>query len=141
MMRRQFTGGVTLISNFAQVTEAVGAAMQGRVVQACHEVRNEWMRTLSGARSGKRYRVPGAKRWYTASAPGQAPAQATGRLRQSIRVMPRFGWRGAQARVGTPLEYAVYLEYGTRYMDPRPHLRVSYERARPAIRRILGERM
>lgn len=142
---------VRLISNFKQVTGAITKRLPQQCLRACHEVRNEWVRILAGARSGRRYKVPGtgtpgvrgSGTYYTASAPGEAPAPRLGSagLRGSIRVMPRFEFGKAQARVGTELEYAIYLEYGTRYMDPRPSLGPALDKARPAIDRIFSERL
>ena len=138
---------VKLISNFLSVKKKVGEAVPPRVMRACHEVRNEWLSVLSGARSGRRYKVPatgkkgvrGSGTYYTASAPGEAPAQRLGDLRRSLRVQPRIEPGRVQARVGSELEYAVFLEYGTRTMQPRPHLSIAYERALPAIRAIFRE--
>ena len=170
---------VKLISNFLSVKKKVGEAVPPRVMRACHEVRNEWLSVLSGARSGRFYRIPGTTRkrrsgaagrvraqapkggwgegaetqtgaasllatagrggFYRASAPGEAPAQRLGDLRRSLRVQPRIEPGRVQARVGSDLEYAVYLEYGTETMQPRPHLRIAYQRALPAIRAIFRE--
>ncbi len=41
---------------------------------------------MTGPKSGRRYKMPGTKTTYQASAPGQAPAVATGNLRTSITI-------------------------------------------------------
>jgi len=41
---------------------------------------------MTGAKSGRRYKLPGTQTTYQASAPGQAPAVATGNLRTSITI-------------------------------------------------------
>lgn len=51
----------------------------------------------------------------------------TGRLRDSLE----HEVNGRTLRVGTNVEYAVYQEEGTRYMDPQPFLR-------PALYRVRG---
>lgn len=51
----------------------------------------------------------------------------TGRLRDSIE----HEVNGRTLRVGTNVEYAVYVEEGTRYMDAEPFLR-------PALYRVRG---
>jgi len=53
--------------------------------------------------------------------------------------MPRIGAGRVEARVGSPLECAIYLEYGTRNMQPRPSLRPALNRARPEIKTIFSE--
>jgi len=131
--------GVRLISNFRTFVGKVDKTLPTQVMRACHAVREEWLDVLSGNRGGRTYRVPGTRRTYTASAPGEAPASRLGDLRRSIRVQPRIEPGRIQARVGSPLEYAAHLEYGTRRMAPRPHLRTAYERARPRIEEIFRE--
>jgi HK97 gp10 family phage protein len=71
---------------------------------------------------------------HRASAPGQPPAVDTGRLRASItHTLPERDERGLRVRVGTDVEYARYLEFGTRRMAPRPFLR-------PAMAAVAGTR-
>ena len=41
---------------------------------------------MTGPKSGRRYKLPGTQTIYQASAPGQAPAVATGNLRTSITI-------------------------------------------------------
>jgi len=53
--------------------------------------------------------------------------------------MPRVTTGRIYARVGSGLEYAAFLEYGTRNMQPRPSLRPALDRARPAIKAIFSE--
>lgn len=94
---------------------------------------------LRGQRSGRRYRVPGGKtRKYTASAPGEYPANRTGTLAQSYQEVPVGKYR---VIVGTPLEYGRYLELGTRNMQPRPHFKRTFRDNRNELERLLGERM
>lgn len=138
---------VRLISNFAQVEARIAGQIPPAVFRACHAVRNEWEKGLTGTRKGRRYKVPGtgttgvrgSGTYYTASAAGEAPARRLGDLAKSIRVMPRILPGRAQARVGTDLEYALYLEHGTRHMAPRPSLRPALNRAMPEIEDIFSE--
>ncbi len=139
--------GMKLISNFRQVVAAVEKTLPKQVLRACHAVRNEWVKGLTGTRSGRRYRVPntgqkgvpGTGTYYTASAPGEAPARRLGDAVRSIRVMPRIAPGRIQARVGSPLDHLVFLEYGTVKMEARPSLKPALDRARPAIDRIFSE--
>lgn len=70
---------------------------------------------LSGPKTGKVY---GSHR---ASAPGEPPANETGRLVQSIRW--EFTGSRLAIRVVAGTVYASYLEFGTSKMAPRPFLR------------------
>lgn len=66
----------------------------------------------SGTKSGRRYGS------HTASAPGQAPANWTGKLLSSIRVQKTKG----VAFVSVTAKYAEFLEFGTSKMRPRPFI-------------------
>lgn len=54
----------------------------------------------------------------------------TGRLRSSITHDIGRDELGLAARVGTDVHYAIYLEFGTRRMRPRPFLRPALNAAR-----------
>jgi hypothetical protein len=114
-----------------------GAALQ-RLEEAARTIRATALVTLSGGRHGRQYYVPGTRTVYIASAPGEAPASATGRLRQEVHTSVNMATMTAQ--VGTPLEYPVHLEYGTSKMRPRPWLRPSFEQSLGAVMAILGRR-
>lgn len=53
----------------------------------------------------------------------------TGRLRSSVEYEVGRDSRGLVARIGTDVTYAVYLEFGTRRMSPRPFLRPALQAA------------
>jgi HK97 gp10 family phage protein len=71
---------------------------------------------LSGAKSGKQYFKNGAR--HTASAPGQPPANQTGDLVKSIKVSKERN----KSIISINKNYAVYLEFGTSKMRPRPFI-------------------
>lgn len=74
----------------------------------------------NGPRTGRVYTFRGRK--HQASAPGEVPANRTGRLAKSVR----YEATGHHTLVfGEDAEYAGFLEHGTRNMAPRPHLRVA----------------
>lgn len=95
------------------------------------------VRQLSGARRGRSYTLPVVKAKYQASAPGEAPATRTGDLRKSygFRIQPYL------AEIGSPLDYALFLEKGTRNMAPRPHLAPAYRNSMTRIHQALGRRV
>ena len=82
---------------------------------------------LQGNRSGETYYVPGTRTVYVASKAGEAPASATGDLRRSYR--PEVDINNLKAYVGSELDYASYLEQGTKRMDARPHLVPAMQRS------------
>ena len=71
---------------------------------------------LSGAKSGRQYYVNGAR--HTASAPGQPPANITGELVRSIKVTKERN----KSTINISKNYAIFLEFGTSKMRPRPFI-------------------
>lgn len=63
-----------------------------------------------------------------ATGKGLAPVR-TGNLRRSIHT--ELGQDGLSAEVGTDLEYAPYVEYGTSRMAPQAYMRPAFERHAP----------
>ena len=109
----------------------------GRTVLATAiEMRADIVQSIErGPASGRVYEKYNPRRTHTASAPGQPPMSDTGRLANSI-TFDRLG--DLTAVVGSNLDYAVHLEYGTARMNfaggvggPRPFFRPAVERMRP----------
>ena len=115
---------------------AVSAAGQKALYSAAFIGRNEVVQNLSGTRTGNRYKVPGTQTYYTASAPGQYPATATGNLKQSVKIRPD----GDGYLVGTEVEYGLYLEKKPPNEGGREWLRPSLEKARPRMVAELSKR-
>lgn len=84
---------------------------------------SDWHRHIGGEVSDLLERL-GAE--ITADAKIACPVE-TGRLRDSLD----YEVRGATLNVGTNVDYAVYVEEGTRYMNAEPFLR-------PALYRVRG---
>ena len=63
-----------MLSVFLQ--KAVSAAYTGMIA------------SMTGSKSGRRYKIPFTQTTYRASAPGEAPAAPTGTLRTSILISP-----------------------------------------------------
>lgn len=61
---------------------------------------------------------------------GGGPNVRTGRLRSSISTTIGVDDLGLYCDVGSNVEYAGYVELGTRYMAARPYLRPALEAAR-----------
>jgi len=134
------------ISNLPVVTIAIEAASQRALIAAADVGRNQTVQNLAGARSGRTYKVPGTQVTYTASAPGEYPAVATGNLRERVerKVV------GGDVQVGTAVEYGLILEKGGgRGRDEhgrftagmkRPWLKRSLDEAKPAMLAKLAQR-
>lgn len=74
---------------------------------------------------------------HIASAPGEAPATDTGTLASSVQHWIKD--EGMTAEVGSYLEYAKFLEFGTVNMEPRPFLFPALESNRRAIEKMLNK--
>ena len=79
---------------------------------------------LSGAKSGRQYYVNGAR--HTASAPGQPPANVTGDLVRSIKVTKERN----KSTINISKNYAIFLEFGTSKMRPRPFIIPAFMRTK-----------
>lgn len=106
---------------FSNARAAAIATLERAVAVKAQELRTEVVEQLTQPGRGQRYGR------HIASAPGDSPAVDGGRLWQSIVALKvdQFRWR-----VGTNVEYALYLEFGTRRMAPRPFLRPAAEKVR-----------
>lgn len=95
----------------------------------------EMRRLMSLPKTGRAYRR-GRTAIHIASAPGEAPAVDFGTLTNSINVeTPTL----TTARISINAEYAAYLEYGTRFMQPRPYVTPAIDKVRTQYVGILGE--
>jgi len=142
---------VSFVSHRSEAVASIKAAAAQRMLAAVITVQNETKQTLSGQRHGKRYKVPTTGRgrvgegrskagtgvWYTASAPGEAPAPRMGfaGLQGSVRYNVHNEGTRLLGDVGTKLEYGRALEYGypPHNLAPRPWLRKSFENATGAV--------
>jgi HK97 gp10 family phage protein len=130
---------LTYTDHFTEFKQMLEKSMLNKMQKAVMVVRNETVQTLSGGRSGRTYYVPGTHKKYTASAPGEAPASATGHLRQNVKTEVETNSESVIGYVGTEDDYGAILEMGTRHILPRPWLRPSFEKAEERVKEILGE--
>lgn len=127
---------IQLESHVAEVVAKMGDIAQKRMEEAVNVVRNNTLKTLSGARHGRTYTIPGTHRTYTASSPGEPPAQRLGELRQSVSTLVVGQGDSLTGAVGTDKDYGAMLESGTVKMAPRPWLRPSFEKSEAAVKAI-----
>ncbi len=128
--------------------ESVMASLRGTSLQNLREasifLKGAVKETLSGNRSGRVYRVPGTRRNYTASAPGEAPASRTGTLRNAIS--HAVNKAKLTAVVGPRLlgsdpnkQYPLWLEFGTKKMAPRPYMVPTIQRNKDTVIQIMKD--
>ena len=142
-------GGYVFVSNMPGVMLAIETASITSVKKGTQHIHRKARENLRGSRSGKRYRVPGtgtkaegAKRitsgsgqYYTASAPGEFPAVATGQLIGSVH------WKmiGETGVVHTNLLHGAYLEdpKDTRPIGRRRWLKRTFDEEREEVMGII----
>jgi len=129
-----------------QRINSIKTQVGNRGVVASYELRNSVLHILAGQRSGRVYKVPNTKQKYTASAPGEAPANRTGLLRASYKAYSLAFDLGniyevhstADSQYKTPNGYLLgdMLERGTKRIAPRPFKLASLQRALPYVLNI-----
>lgn len=117
-----------LDNKVAQAMQATATLLEGEV--------NE---VLRGQRHGRRYKVPNSNQTYTASAPFEAPAVRLSDLFGSYKGITEGTGSNTVAIIGTDVEYAPHLEYGTRRMAMRPHFRKTVMKNLPKVERIVRD--
>ena len=83
-------------------------------------------------KSGRK--IGGTKVGLNPSAPNTPPKRVTATLQKS------YNWSrvGLKGRLGSPLKYAKFLEFGTTKMEPRPHLLLAFTLNMSTIIRALS---
>lgn len=133
-MKAQLTGTTELKRALAEFGINADKELADIVRGTAQNVRTHAIRSIQrGTKSGITYEKIDPKRTHRASAPGEAPATDTGRLANSIQA----DIEGKSATVFTNLEYAPWLEFGTRTIEPRPFMFPALEKERPAWNRRL----
>lgn len=122
------------MSHLDEVIKTIHATNQRNLRDATVTLFRAVQKKLTGPRSGETYKVPGTKKDYTASAPGEPPARRTGALANSIKYVVDNDM--LIGRVGTNNEYAPMLEKGTDNMEPRPYFIPAVDESMAKIQKI-----
>lgn len=157
--------GAAIEEAVAQTVNGIGLEVRSRAYRVANELQNQANDVLRGQRHGRRYKVPGTfKRqrdkatgrmrngvYYTASAPGEPPANRTGAFRTSWhrRVYAEelggaefnvHGVTESDLKVGEKQHLlGVLLDEGTSRMAPRPYRERVVEKAMPKVMKIYRE--
>lgn len=115
-----------------RVKNATGAS----IFNAVEDVRARAIaKIMSGDKTGRIYRRRGVD--HQASAPGEAPANDTGRLVQSIQTEVDAATLTGTIKFQTA--YAAALEFGTTNILPRPYARPSLLEAKADIEKNISD--
>lgn len=124
-----------LESHLSQVAAHLKQRASALVRKTAFGIEGAIKASMAEAKHGRTYKVSKTGRAHQASAPGEAPAIDTGALVNSIQTTAE----GLNAVIGTNMEYAVHLEFGTVAMEPRPFFGPTFEHAQPAFEQGLRE--
>ena len=128
MIRVTITGRAALARTLRRLPAALAGPLRDAIAEGAEATREKARANLrAGRRSGRIYQRGG--KLHQASAPGELPKSDTESLADSIFVETR----GFEAEVGSDLDYAKGLEFGTRNMAARPWLLPSFEMVKPGI--------
>lgn len=115
----------TKFNHIPQIQASLRPQLSQVVRKTALDVETEVKTEMRGPKSGRQYRR--GSRTHQASAPGQAPAVDLGQYINSIQVE---NVSELTSKVGTNVEYAMALEYGSRRIAPRPVWRPVIEKMR-----------
>lgn len=131
-----------------KVVSEITDQMKSRGVRAANELTTAKNHVLRGKRSGRRYRVPNTRRYYTASAPGEVPAQRTGQYRLKWDEKSYAQGNSVHAQIESRVRtdngkynLGTLLEEGSPggKIAPRPHKQKIADKAKPKIVKIFNE--
>lgn len=129
------TAKVTIVkSNVKEVLDSMAGDRLGKAVMAGGFVLETAVKiSMSAAsHSGRVYDK------HQASAPGETPAVDTGVLVNSINTqLESSNATEAWAQVGTGVEYAEWLEFGTSRMAARPYMRHAFDNNADRIKEVI----
>lgn len=126
--------------NLAKMAERYSKEVADSLVISAEMVRGTAIKSIQQKSNGRmvtRYQAGGGAYQHMASAPNSPPNTDTGRLVSSIVTEVQ----DKDVYVGSGLEYAPYLEFGTKRMTQRPWLNPALEQNRRRIVKVVTDAM
>ena len=119
---------IRIDDNTPELMQKLRAGIERFVVKGAAYIEGQLKSSMASGKSGKRY---GA---HVASAPGESPAVDSSNLINSIAIIRA---NSLEAKIGTPVEYALYLETGTSRMAARPLWEKTAKESLPTLEKLL----
>lgn len=120
-----------------RVKKEVDNELQKALLAAAMKVHSEASKSLTdGKKTGRIYRR-GKNIVHQASAEGEAPANDTGTLLQSLNF--EVTKEKLEAKIFSRLKYAKMLEFGTTKIKPRPFMFPAFEKSKTWIQERLNK--
>lgn len=124
---------ITVDNNVPELTDKLQAAVGRFIRKGAFHIEGEIKSSMAEPKSGKAYRRKNDK-VHIASAPGESPGVDSSNLLGSTQTITR---NSLEAKVGTEVEYAQYLEFGTSRMAQRPVWEKTVQEVLPTLEKIL----
>jgi hypothetical protein len=126
---------VSFKSNLPAVTAAFERAGKAAMTAGIENMRGMVVKNLKQAGTGRTYPIPGTKRTYTASAPGEFPAVRLGDLSGpgGVETAVETSATDVTASIGSRLKSGLMLEKKPVSKGGRPWLKRTLEENRDAI--------
>jgi HK97 gp10 family phage protein len=127
-----------LNKNLALLADKYGKSVADALLVSGEVVRGDAIKSIqtrSGGETVTRYRAGGGQYIHVAAAPNTPPNTDTGALARSIVTEVQQG----DVYVGSGLEYAPHLEFGTSKMIQRPFLNPALEKNRRRIGKLISD--
>ena len=126
--------------NLAKLAKRYSQGTIDGAIEGANLVRSDAIKSIQDQSPGdivERSRAGGGTYEHVAASEGEAPNTDTGRLVQSIQV----DIQPSSIFVGSSLDYAGFLENGTRQMGARPWLFPALEKNRGAVEKLIGQKI
>jgi phage gpG-like protein len=121
---------ITLNDRTPELFQKLQAGIERFVVKGSAHLQGELRASMAAPKHGRLYGR------HRASAPGESPAVDSGNLITSIAIVSE---NSLEAKIGTPVEYAAYLEHGTSRMAARPLWERTARKSLPTLDAILAK--
>ena len=131
-MKVEMTGVLASRRAMQNLGDELTKRLNDEIARAAVNTANHARSAVQGGGGGQVYEKYNPRRTHRASAAGQPPATDTGRLASSITQERSQTSTGAVSTwlAGSKVDYAKWLEFGTRLMDARPFMRPALRKAR-----------
>lgn len=133
----KINGMASLLRKFKRQPDALEVELRDVMLESATAVMEDVKRNIDAPKSGRMDFRKGVR--YRRSAPGEAPARATGVLYRQIEVKKSNRKDRPQSRIVAPGIYRL-LENGTRTISPRPSFQSALARHADRIEAEAGRR-
>lgn len=125
---------ITVQDKTPELMQKLDRAIGNFIVDATGHIESQLILQKNEPKTGHVY-PRGKDGSHQASAPGESPASDDANLYPSIFSL--IDEASLESKIGTPVEYAIYLEEGTDRMDARPLWEKTAEDSLPTLERML----